>query len=324
MATSALEKLGLADASGERKPMARGTSASANSSRLELMATMASEFGMFPVGPGPSLLFYDARTPKNRCLSEAAGGSGDGDLHAGTVDFHGQQTAPRIGYSFLHGGSRLGLDQHHHTAAATRPANLPREGAFTTRAFDNVVDGLGRNGGQVPFAKIPFLAHQTAGLGPIGQLERNAHRLRHFGNPLEVGPHLLLAVDMGLEYLPIVDARLPWFAGVAENQALFELAYVQTQFHSTLAARRQLDRRRSPECGRIVILGTGGHLDDDAFGIAADVDPVHFALARRREPVERRANGHGHRGGTADPGARRRFRVGGQCESTLRGEKLGD
>src|SRR5262249_37485977 len=74
VAISALEKLGLEDASGERKPMARGTSASANSSRLELMATMASEFGMFPVGPGPSLLFYDARTPKNRCLFGSGGG----------------------------------------------------------------------------------------------------------------------------------------------------------------------------------------------------------------------------------------------------------
>src|SRR6516164_1123495 len=98
MATSALEKLGLADASGERKPMARGTSASANSSKLELMATMASEFGMCPVGPGPSPLFYDALTPKNRCLFGSGWGwSGDGDLHAGTVDFHGQQTAPGIG-----------------------------------------------------------------------------------------------------------------------------------------------------------------------------------------------------------------------------------
>src|SRR5215813_1029164 len=271
MATSALEKLGLADASGERKPMARGTSASANSSRLELMATMASEFGMFPVGPGPSLLFYDARTPKNRCLFGSGGGSGDGDLHAGTVDFHGQQTAPRIGYSFLHGGSRLGLDQHHHTAAATRPANLPGEGALTARALDNAVDGLGRNGGQVPFAKIPFLAHQTAGLGPIGLFERNAHRLRHFGDPLEVGPHLLLAVDMGLEYLPIVDPRLPRFAGVAEHQAFFELSYVQTQFHSALAARWQLDRRRSAACGRIVYPGPRGHLDVRAYGIAADV-----------------------------------------------------
>src|SRR5262245_46545396 len=143
MATSALEKLGLADTSGERKPMARGTSASANSSRLELMATMASEFGMFPVGPGPSLLFYDAPTPKNRCLVRERRGSEDGNLHAGTVDFHGQQTAPGVGYGFLHARPRVGLNQHHHPPAAARPANLPREGAFAARAFDNAVNGLG-------------------------------------------------------------------------------------------------------------------------------------------------------------------------------------
>src|SRR5215467_7498192 len=324
MATSALEKSGLAEASGERKPMARGTSASANSSRLEQMVTMASEFGMFPVGPGPSLLFYDARTPKNRCLLYAAGRSGDGDLYPRTVDFHGQQAAACIGYGFLHAGSRLRLDQNHYATAAARPANLPREGAFSTRAVNNAVDGLGRNGRQVPFAKIPFFAHQAAGFIPIRLFEGQAHGLCHFGDPLKVASHRFLTVDMRLENLPVVYTRLPGLAGVAENQALFELAHVETQFHPALATRRQLNRRRSSERGRVVILGAGGHFDDDTLGIAADVDPVHFALARRREPVERGANGHGHRGRTADPGARRSFRIRSQGESTLRGEKLGN
>src|SRR5262245_49634535 len=138
--------------------MARGTSASAKSSKLEPMAAMASAFGIKSRGPGPFSLFYDARSTKNRCL-DGLRGSGDGDLDAGTVNFHGQQLAARLGYGLFHALPLVWLDQQHHAAAATRAADLSGKGAFPARSFDDAVDGSGGNRRQVPFAEVPLLAH---------------------------------------------------------------------------------------------------------------------------------------------------------------------
>jgi len=50
----------------------------------------------------------------------------------------------------------------------------------------------------------------------------------------------------------------------------------------------------------------------DGFRVAADVDPIHFALSCSRETVERAQMGHGHGAGAANACA------GGASESVVR------
>src|SRR6266850_4240804 len=63
---------------------------------------------------------------------------------------------------------------------------------------------------------------------------------------------------------------------------------------------RKFDGGGATERRRIVILRSGGNVDDDGFGVAADVNPIDLALACSGEAVERGANRHSHRTGTAD------------------------
>src|SRR5260370_34238023 len=75
---------------------------------------------------------------------------------------------------------------------------------------------------------------------------------------------------------------------------------------------------------RVVYLRSGGNIDDDGFRVAADVDPVHLALPRSREAVERGANGYGHGTGAANACARGSFGIRSERETALRMKKFGD
>ena len=99
---------------------------------------------------------------------------------------------------------------------------------------------------------------------------------------------------------PIVDAMLARLAGITDDHATLEFVQIHTQFNAMLTAGRELDRSSAAEGGRIVILGSGRNIDDDGFGVAADVDPVDLAHACSGEAVQRGANGHGHGAGAAD------------------------
>src|SRR5207245_2880738 len=82
---------------------------------------------------------------------------------------------------------------------------------------------------------------------------------------------------------------------VTQHKPLLQLAYVKPQLHPALSARRQLDRRRAAECRWIMILRAGRNANHDSFRIAADMNPVHFALPCRGKSVQRRADRHGNR-----------------------------
>src|SRR5579863_4215528 len=123
--------------------------------------------------------------------------------------------------------------------------------------------------------------------------------------------YFLIAVDMRLEHFPIVDSRLPRLSGVAQHQAIFELANIQSQLDAPLAARRRFNRGRSAKRRRIMILRAGRNFDYDGFRVAADMNPIDFALAGSGEAVQRGANRHRHRTRTTDSGARWSFGIGG-------------
>ena len=75
-------------------------------------------------------------------------------------------------------------------------------------------------------------------------LQRATHRLGDVRNLLEVANDLLVAVDVLLEDLPVVDARLPRRAGVEEHEAACHLV---GRDRNRLAshARRTRDESRS-------------------------------------------------------------------------------
>src|SRR5262245_60448081 len=91
-----------------------------------------------------------------------------------------------------------------------------------------------------------------------------------------------------------------------------------------LPAGGKLDGCGAAKSGRIVVLGARRHVDDDGFGVAADVNPILFALPCSGEAIERSANRDGHGAGAADASAGGSFGIGYQREAALRAEELGD
>src|SRR5208282_4599239 len=118
----------------------------------------------------------------------------------------------------------------------------------TPRAFDDTVYRLGGDGREVALAEGPFFAHEAARFVPIGLFQGEAHFLRDIGDSLEAILYGALATDLRFENFPIVDAVLPWFSGVADQDAAFELVQVDAQLDAVFTAGREFDGRCPAEC----------------------------------------------------------------------------
>ena len=136
--------------------------------------------------------------------------------------------------------------------------------------------------------------------------------------------HRLLAANLRFKDFPVVDSVLAGLARVTDEDTAFEFVEINAQLNTMLATGRQFDGRGTAKSRGIVVLRACGNIDDDGFGVAADVDPVHFALPCSGETVQRGANSYGHGARTADAGAGGSFGIGHQREAALRAEKLGD
>src|SRR2546428_2297056 len=90
-----------------------------------------------------------------------------------------------------------------------------------------------------------------------------------------------------------------------------------------LSARRQFDGSGASKGRRVMILYTRRHADDDGFGVAADVDPIHLALPRPGEAVECGAYGDGHRARAANSRPSRRFRIRREGKAALWAKEFG-
>src|SRR5690242_18992923 len=91
-----------------------------------------------------------------------------------------------------------------------------------------------------------------------------------------------------------------------------------------LPSGRKFDGRSAAKSRGVMVLRAGGDIDDDGLSVAADVNPIDFALPCSGEAVEGGANGHGHSAGATDAGTRRGFGVSHQSEAALRAEEFGD
>ena len=126
---------------------------------------------------------------------------------------------------------------------------------------------------------------------------------------------------MPREDLPVIDTVLLRLPRVAEHQPPLEFVQIAADFFAPLASRFQMNGAGSAKSGRIVVLRAGGHADHDGFRVTADVNPVLETQLCAGEPVERRANGHGHGARTADSRAGGRLGIGGQRQAHARPEK---
>src|SRR5229473_1451429 len=294
---------------------------------------------------GPPSLFYDAGKPVNRCLAKErtplsnlssmevglyygtrapANSLAGYDLDALAVDAHGQN----LGASFADGGfhalAGVRFDQKDHAAASARSADLARQRTIAAGVVDHAIDGLRRDGGQVSLAEGPLFAHQAAGFWPVWLFQRHTHFLCNFRDAFQAFLHGALAADLRFKDFPVVDAMLARFAGVADHHAALKLVEIDAQFDAMLAAGRKFDGGGAAKGRWVMILRARGNIDDDGFGVAADVDPIHFALPRPGEAVKGRANRYGHGAGAADACACGSFRIRSQCEASLGMKKLGD
>src|SRR5690242_19189405 len=91
-----------------------------------------------------------------------------------------------------------------------------------------------------------------------------------------------------------------------------------------LPSGRKFDGRSAAKSRWVMVLRACGNVDDDGLSVAADVNPIDFALPCSGEAVEGGANGHGHSTGTTDAGTRGGFGVGHKREAALRAEEFGD
>src|SRR5215467_15117049 len=148
--------------------------------------------------------------------------------------------------------------------------------------------------------------------------------LGNLGDTLEALLDRVFAADLSFEDLPIVNAVLARLSRVTNYDAAFEFIKINAQFDTTFAAGGKLNGRSSAKSRRVVVLRAGRDVNDDGFGVAADVNPILFALPCPRIAVQRRADGHGHGAGTPDASPGGSFRIRHQREAALRAEELGD
>ena len=222
----------------------------------------------------------------------------------------------------------LGVGAEEAAAGLARAGRVPGrfepvdEGQSFSVLVDYAIDHRSRNRGQISPPQRPLLVHQAAQFRPAVADERRAHLARHVCDLLEIFLHAPPAVDVILEHFPIVDARLPRLAGVAEHQPPVELLQIARQRFAPFATGCQMDGHGPAERGRIVVLRPRRHANDDCFHVAADVNPVFLFQPGAGEFIERRADRHGHRARTAQPRAGRRLRRGRQREALARAKNL--
>src|SRR5580704_4950262 len=107
-------------------------------------------------------------------------------------------------------------------------------------------------------------------------------------------------------------------ARIADQDAALEFVKIDAQLYAMFAARRQLDSCGAAKRGWVMILSARWNVDDDRFGVTADVYPINLALPCPGIAIERRADSHSHCTRTPDARAVRSFRIGRQREAALR------
>ena len=224
---------------------------------------------------------------KEVCLAED-------DTNALTVNGGAQNFAAGISDSFFDAVASLGFNEEDNAATAPCATDFTGKSAIATRVFNDAVNGFRGDGRKVAFAEGPFLAHQAAGFVPIRLLEGHAHALSDFRNAPETLLDCFFATDLRFEDFPVVDAVLAGFTRVTNQNAALEFIEIDAQVDAMFAAWGQFDGSSAAKSRWVMVLRAGGNVYDNGFGVAADVNPILFALPRSSVAVQGGTNGYGH------------------------------
>ena len=123
------------------------------------------------------------------------------------------------------------------------------------------------------------------------------HRAGDFRDALEIAMHVFVAVDMRFKNFPIVYARLPGRTRVRKHEAGLDFLRNDGNSFAVNAVGVKVNGADSAVERGIVILATGGNLDDLRFDVLRD----HAHLLEREVPVGEA----GERGGGGDHERRR-------------------
>src|SRR5882724_2578505 len=104
--------------------------------------------------------------------------------------------------------------QKNHAASASCAASFGSPAAVSGRHTDQLVYERSGNSGRIGAAQLPLLAQQACDLIPVSLEQCLMHIPRNADNSFEVAEYSLVAVNVGFEDFPVVDARLPRRAGV--------------------------------------------------------------------------------------------------------------
>ena len=96
------------------------------------------------------------------------------------------------------------------------------------------------------------------------------HGAGDLADPLEVVEHLLVAIDVRFEYFPIVDARLARRSGIDQHEAPVQLFRRDADRGMVNAIGIKMNGAHAAIQSGIVILASGGNLDELGFNVLRD------------------------------------------------------
>ena len=129
------------------------------------------------------------------------------------------------------------------------------------------------------------------------------HLLRNARDLREVPDDVLVAVDVLLEDLPVVDARLPRRAGVEQHEALVHFLGRNCDGLAMNSIGIEVNGVYPAVHRRIVVLATGGNANQLRFDILCDHANLFDVDVATHKTGQRSAGANHHGGRTRDAGA---------------------
>src|SRR6202521_876436 len=158
------------------------------------------------------------------------------------IDSQWQQLCACSGDSGFDALARIRVNHERDTTPTPSAADFSGKRTLTARGGNHLVDKGRRNRPEIAAAEVPFFSHQAAHFVPLASLERSTHGSRDNRNFFQVLRNAPVAIDVPLEHFPVVDAVLPGFSGVAQDQTALEFVEIAAQGFPPLAARGEHNR----------------------------------------------------------------------------------
>src|SRR6266700_3709834 len=149
------------------------------------------------------------------------------------------------------------------------------------------------------------------------------HGAGDLSDTLKVMEDLLVAVDVRLEDLPVVNARLARHSGIGQNKALVQVLRGHAHNSMMNAVRIKMYGAYASVERRIVVLTSGGDLDQLRFHVLRDHAELLSIQLFSGIACQCRRGGHHQRGRAGYTRSGRRLRAGFNFKSAFRRKELG-